>query len=157
MLRYRPNGLAELHRKTCVRGTIRLAAAIDQDRQRTGRFLLLGSVSPSLMPQVSESLAGRLSLVELATLTWNELRTKASRNRLWWCGGFPDGGVLAPQRYPRWQRDYLALVVERDLPAWGLTAKPQRTGRLLRMVAASHGQMSNSLLNGLKSIPRENR
>ena len=122
----------------------RLRGAIDQDRQRAGRFLLLGSVSPSLMTQVSESLAGRLSLVELAPFTWNELRTKASRNRLWWCGGYPDGGVLVPQRYPQWQHDYLALLVQRDLPAWGLTAKPQLTERLLRMLAASHGQTWNA-------------
>ena len=122
----------------------RLRGTIDQDRKRTGRFLLLGSVSPSLMSHVSESLAGRLSLVELAPFTWNELRTKVSRNRLWWCGGYPDGGVLAPGRFPQWQRDYLALLMQRDLPAWGLTAKPQLTERLLRMLAASHGQTWNA-------------
>jgi predicted AAA+ superfamily ATPase len=72
------------------------------------------------------------------------LRTKASRDRLWWCGGYPDGGVLAPRRCPQWQRDYLALIVQRDLPAWGLAAKPQMTERLLRMLAASHGQTWNA-------------
>ena len=45
----------------------RLRGAIDEQRQRKGRFLLLGSVSPSLMTQVSESLAGRLSLVSPTT------------------------------------------------------------------------------------------
>ena len=45
----------------------RLRGAIDQDRKRMGRFLLLGSVSPSLMVQVSESLAGRLSLTDVIT------------------------------------------------------------------------------------------
>jgi predicted AAA+ superfamily ATPase len=44
---------------------VRLRGAIDRDRKRMGRFLLLGSVSPPLMVQVSESLAGRLSIVEL--------------------------------------------------------------------------------------------
>ena len=43
----------------------RLRGAVDADRSRNGRFLLLGSVSPSLMRQVSESLAGRLSLLDL--------------------------------------------------------------------------------------------
>src|ERR1041385_1150146 len=42
-----------------------LRGAIDADRKRAGRFLLLGSVSPALMTQVSESLAGRLSVIEL--------------------------------------------------------------------------------------------
>ena len=121
----------------------RLRGAIDQDRRRTGRFLLLGSVSPLLMTQVSESLAGRLSLVELTPFTWNELKTTVSRNRLWRCGGYPDG-VLTPRRYPRWQLDYLALLSQRDLPAWGLTAKPRQTERLLRMLAATHGQIWNA-------------
>ena len=50
----------------------RLRAAIDQDRQRKGRFLLLGSVAPAMMHQVSESLAGRLALVELSPFILNK-------------------------------------------------------------------------------------
>lgn len=122
----------------------RLRGAIDRDRKRYGRFLLLGSVSPSLMVQVSESLAGRLSLVELTPLLWSELTSNPSRERLWLCGGYPDGGVLEPRRYPQWQLDYLALLSQRDLPNWGLPAKPQMTDRLLRMLAALHGQVWNA-------------
>jgi predicted AAA+ superfamily ATPase len=122
----------------------RLRSAIDQDRSRTGRFLLLGSVSPALMTQVSESLAGRLSIVELSSFTWNELPSKAAQGRLWSCGGYPEGGALAPRRYPRWQLDYLSLLSQRDLPTWGLAAKPQLTQRLLRMLAATHGQVWNA-------------
>jgi len=122
----------------------RLRGAIDRDRKRMGRFLILGSVSPSLMIQVSESLAGRLSLVELTPFLLSELRTKASRQRRWLCGGYPDGGVLGPGQYPRWQLDYLALLTQRDLPTWGLPAKPQTTDRLLRMLAALHGQSWNA-------------
>ncbi len=122
----------------------RLRGAIDRDRKRMGRFLLLGSVSPSLMIQVSESLAGRLCLVELTPFLLPELETRASRERHWLCGGYPDGGVLEPRQYPRWQMDYLALLTQRDLPSWGLPAKPQATDRLLRMLAAMHGQIWNS-------------
>jgi len=122
----------------------RLRGAIDKDRKRMGRFLLLGSVSPSLMVQVSESLAGRLSLIELTPFFMTELTTKASRERLWLFGGYPDGGVLEPKQYPRWQLDYLALLSQRDLPSWGLPAKPQTTDRLLRMLAALHGQVWNA-------------
>ncbi len=122
----------------------RLRGAIDQDRRRMGRFLLLGSVSPSLAAEVSESLAGRLSLVELTPFIWNELPTKAARDRLWCCGGYPDGGVLARRQYPQWQIDYLALLAQRDLPNWGLPAKSQVTQRLLKMVAAVHGQTWNA-------------
>lgn len=123
---------------------LRLRGAIDAERKRMGRFLLLGSVSPYLMVQVSESLAGRLSLVELTPLLLTELETDAARSRRWLCGGYPDGGVLAPARYPQWQVDYLALLAQRDLPTWGLPANPQTTDRLLRMLAALHGQVWNA-------------
>ena len=122
----------------------RLRAAIDRDRRRNGRFLLLGSVSPSLMTRVSESLAGRLSLVELSPFLWTEVETRSSLRRLWLYGGYPDGGVLDAARYPQWHLDYLALLAQRDLPAWGLAAKPQMMHRLLRITAAVHGQVWNA-------------
>ncbi|MCE9582342.1 MAG: ATP-binding protein [Planctomycetes bacterium] len=122
----------------------RLRGAIDADRRRNGRFLLLGSVSPALMTRVSESLAGRLAMVELTPLQWGELPGEAERNRLWLCGGFPDGGVLKPRRFPAWQADYLTLLAQRDLPSWGLPSRPQETLRMLRMLAAVHGQAWNA-------------
>lgn len=122
----------------------RLRGAIDKKRKRNGRFLLLGSVSPSLMVHVSESLAGRLSLVELTPFLLTELKTKDLSARRWLCGGYPDGGVMKPRQYPRWQQDYMALLTQRDLPAWGLPSKPQTTDRLLRMLAALHGQAWNA-------------
>ena len=125
----------------------RLRGAIDADRKRHGRFLLLGSVSPALMLQVSESLAGRLSLLELTPFLWLEV-PPADHERLWLCGGYPDGGVLTSESYPQWQRDYLAVLTQRDLPMWGLPAKPQVTERLLRMLAAVHGQTWNAAQMG---------
>jgi predicted AAA+ superfamily ATPase len=121
----------------------RVRGAIDQDRKRNGRFLLLGSVSPALAAQASESLTGRLSTLELTPLRWREL-PRARRAQHWLCGGFPDGGILEPVAYPEWQQDYLAQVVQRDLPTWGLPARPQVTDRLLRMLAAVHGQLWNA-------------
>jgi uncharacterized protein len=78
----------------------RLRGAIDAERRRNGRFLLLGSVSPALMTEVSESLAGRLSLLELTPLLLPELETSAARSRFWLMGGYPDGGVLTPSSFP---------------------------------------------------------
>jgi predicted AAA+ superfamily ATPase len=121
----------------------RLRAAIDARRRQNGRFLLLGSVSPALMREVSESLAGRLARVELTPFLLQELGAKALA-QLWLCGGFPDGGTLRASRFPVWQRDYLSLMVQRDLPAWGLPARPQATERLLHMLAAVHGQAWNA-------------
>ena len=122
----------------------RLRGEIDRDRQRAGRFLLLGSVSPTLMTRVSESLAGRLSVVELAPLTWKELNSNAQRHRHWLMGGFPDGGVLNGRTFPTWQRDYLDLLRQRDLPNWGLAATPRTMLRLMRMLASVHGQEWNA-------------
>ena len=121
-----------------------LRGAIDAERKRNGRFLLLGSVSPALMRHVSESLAGRLSVIELSPFSLAELETDAQRRRRWLTGGYADGGVLGSQGYPVWQLDYLSLLVQRDLPNWGLTAAPQLTGRMLRMLAAAHGQEWNA-------------
>jgi len=121
----------------------RLRGAIDDDRRRNGRFLLLGSIAPSLMAHVSESLAGRLALVELTPLILTEL-PGAPLTELWLRGGFPDGGILLPDRYPTWQKDYLDLLTQRDLPNWGLVARPQVLQRLLKMVAAVHGQLWNA-------------
>lgn len=122
----------------------RLRGAIDRNRQRTGRFLLLGSVSPALMTRVSESLAGRLSLVELTPFLVGELPENADRDAFWLCGGFPEGGILHRDRFPQWQRDYLTLLTQRDLPSWGLPAQPQTTRRLLSMLTAVHGQTWNA-------------
>ncbi len=121
----------------------RLRAAIDRHPRRNGRFLLLGSVSPALMRQVSESLAGRLSLVELTPFLASEM-TPAQDNELWLKGGFPRGGILGGRAFPQWQRDYLAVLAQRDLPNWGLPAKPAVTDRLFRMTAALHGQVWNA-------------
>jgi hypothetical protein len=121
----------------------RLRGTIDADRKRNGRFLLLGSVSPALMSTVSESLAGRLALLELTPFLWEELPAER-RKRLWLSGGYPDGGILEPSRFPNWQDAYLALLSQRDLPNWGLTAKPQTTARFLKMTAALHGHAWNA-------------
>lgn len=121
----------------------RVRGAIDSDRKRNGRFLLLGSVAPALAARASESLTGRMSTIELTPLRWREVGA-SRRKSLWLRGGFPDGGILDPNAFPRWQRDYLTLVVQRDLPAWGLAAAPQLTERLLRMLAATHGQVWNA-------------
>jgi len=121
----------------------RLRAAIDARRKDNGRFLLLGSVSPVLMRQVSESLAGRMALAELTPFHLVEL-PGSKCDLLWRCGGYPDGGVLGGATFPQWQANYLSLMAQRDLPAWGLAARPAVTDRLFRMVAARQGGILNA-------------
>lgn len=122
----------------------RLRGAIDRNRSGNGRFLLLGSVSPSLMTRVSESLAGRLALVELTPITASELEDPTQLRRHWLVGGFADGGIVDGARFPVWQQNYLDLLVQRDLPTWGLPAHPRATNRLVRMLASVHGQEWNA-------------
>jgi len=121
----------------------RLRAAIDQDRKRNGRFLLLGSIAPSLMKQVAESLAGRISIYELSPLLLTELNTEQKKQH-WLCGGFPDGGVLDLDKFPEWQSDYMTLLTQRDLPIWGFPGAAPTTVRLLRMIATLNGEPWNA-------------
>ena len=99
------------------------------------------------MREVSESLAGRLARVELTPFLLPEV-SKSVLARLWLNGGFPDGGILSARRFPTWQQDYLALMAQRDLPMWGLHARPQVTDRLLHMLATLHGQLWNASVLG---------
>lgn len=118
----------------------RLRGEIDSRRKQNGRFILLGSIAPSLMQNVSESLAGRMAVLELSPFHLGEIDDVEC---LWRCGGFPDGGILEVGAYPVWQESYLRAMAERDLPAWGLAAKPMLTQRLFRMVAAEQGSILN--------------
>lgn len=118
----------------------RLRGAIDADRSRKNKFLLLGSVAPSLTTQVSESLAGRVSRLYLDPLGLLEV-PEGYLDRLWWRGGFPE--PFLGRRDLRWQMDYLRAMSDRDLPEWGLPAKPSATLRLFHMLAAVQGQMQN--------------
>lgn len=122
----------------------KLRGEIDAHRKRNGRFLILGSISPALMTEVSESLAGRLSLINLPSINILELPKSQSWKNLWLYGGFPDGGILKKSKFPKWQLDYLKLLVTRDLPQWGLPAKPIISERLLYMLAATHSQSWNA-------------
>lgn len=121
----------------------RLRAAIDADRKRCGRFLMLGSVAPALMQRAGQALTGRLALCQLTGFLARE-RPVEEWDRLWQRGGYPDGGILDASRFPDWQQNYLALMAQRDLPTWGLPAQPVLIQRFFRMLAALHGQMWNA-------------
>lgn len=121
----------------------RLRGTIDQDRKRNGRYLLLGSVSPSLIAAVSESLAGRIAFVEMSPFSLLEIEA-SQLDALWLYGGYPDGGILDPGNFPDWQTNYLAALASSDLPKWGLSASAQMTKRLLQMLATLHGQPLNA-------------
>jgi len=121
-----------------------LRGAIDADRDRRGRFLLLGSAQPELVRGVSESLAGRVGILELDPLTALEARRGTPRigwRRLWLTGGFPDA---ARGEFREWWEAYLRTYVERDLPSLGVSAEPLLLRRLLTMLAHQQGGLFNA-------------
>lgn len=121
----------------------RLRGAIDNDRKRNGQFLILGSVSPRLIRGITQSLAGRIAECFLYPLVSEELPGDKLAD-LWMYGGFPNGGVLDKEMYPLWHISYLKKLLYIDFENWGLNASPQQTERLVRMLAASHGNIWNA-------------
>lgn len=120
----------------------RIRSAIDKDRKRNGRFVILGSVSPSLTKDVADFLTGRIAICELAPFCLTEITARP--DDLWLMGGYPDGGILRKTQFRVWQQSYLDLLAMRDLPKWGLPARPQVTQRLFKMLAAVHGNIWNA-------------
>lgn len=121
-----------------------LRGEIDAER-RAGRFLILGSASFKLLKQ-SQSLAGRLSLIDLSPLLVSEVvRTFADIQTLWLRGGYPNS-YLAPSGSASWDwRDALIRhFLHTDLPALGIMVDPELMRRFWRMVAHLHGQMFNA-------------
>jgi len=108
------------------------------------RFLLLGSASPALLRQTSESLAGRIEVIEVGGFTLDETAV-ASAGRLWWRGGFPRSYVAADDSASRiWRREFIRTVVERDLPQLGMGAPTPAIHRFWSMLAHLHGQIWNA-------------
>lgn len=122
-----------------------LRPEIDADR-RPGRFLLLGSASGHLLRQQTESLAGRVSYLELGPLAASEVPADAvSLQRLWLRGGFPVS-YLAPSDVLSyaWRQDFVQTFLQRDLPAFGVGVAAVTLQRFWRMLAHLHGQLFNA-------------
>ena len=108
------------------------------------RFLLLGSASPALLRQTSESLAGRIEVIETGGFTLDEAGA-AHAAQLWWRGGFPRSYTAASDDASRiWRREFIRTVVERDLPQLGIGAPAPAMHRFWSMLAHFHGQIWNA-------------
>jgi predicted AAA+ superfamily ATPase len=121
-----------------------LRGIIDAERQRRGAFVLLGSVQPTLVRGVAESLAGRVGIIELDPLTAAETAggpKPLSWRQVWLAGGFPDS---LTGDFREWQEAYLRTYLERDLPQLGLDADPVFCRRLLTMLAHQQGGLLNT-------------
>jgi uncharacterized protein len=132
--------LDEIQRRPELFPTLRVLV----DRPRVGtRFLVLGSASPALLRQSSESLAGRIAFLELDGFGVDEVGASGCE-LLWLRGGFPRS-YLAPSdvQSMRWRQQFIDTFLERDLPALGFRLPTALLGRFWRMLAHCHGQLWN--------------
>lgn len=108
---------------------------------RTTRFLVLGSASPHLLKQTSESLAGRIIYHLLHPFALDEVGNEA-RDKLWMRGGFPRS-FLAPSQETsgEWRRAFVQTFLERDIPQFGIQIPSTTLHRFWRMLAHYHGQV----------------
>ena len=122
-----------------------LRALVDMDR-RPGRFLILGSASPDLLRQSSESLAGRIYYHELSPFSISEIDTSPdSLNNLWLRGGFPDSFLAtAEDESVAWRETFISTFLQRDIPAFGIRVPATTLKRFWTMLAHCHGQIWNS-------------
>jgi predicted AAA+ superfamily ATPase len=113
-------------------------------RDVDAKFLLLGSASPALTRQSSESLAGRIEVIEVSGFALDEVGESASAS-LWLRGGFPRAFLAASEEDSRaWRQQFLLALVERDLPQLGMNMPPATMHRFLVMLAHYHGQVWNA-------------
>lgn len=123
-----------------------LRVLADRPRTKT-RFLVLGSASPELLRQSSESLAGRIAFHELDGLHCSE--TKGLRghslDRLWLRGGFPPSLLARNDEVSlQWRLDFIRTFLQRDIPALRPGVPPAQLERFWRMLAHGHGQVWNA-------------
>ena len=120
-----------------------LRVLLDRPDSET-RFLLLGSASPALIKQTSETLAGRIGLVDLSGFDMNEIPSGQWQD-LWQRGGFPNS-FLAPDDAASalWRENFIRTFLERDIPQLGITIPAESLRRFWTMIAHYHGQVWNA-------------
>ena len=147
-----------------------LRVAVDEKRDQSGQFLLSGSSSPHLLKQISETLAGRIAIVELDPLSWHEVldrpannllsalqnpeelsqlaATKNKQELLSLClqGGYPEPVLKSDDSrfYRLWMENYLKTYVERDVRALFPQLNLDAYKRFIQMLAFSSGEIINA-------------
>ncbi len=123
-----------------------LRGVIDKNRQN-GKFIILGSASPALMREASESLAGRISFIELTPFTISEIKhlRAFNLNNFWLKGGYPQSFLAKNNNISyRWRENFIKTFIERDLPKLDIKISSIKLQRFIRMCAHFHGQLINA-------------
>ena len=106
-------------------------------------FLILGSASPELSRQASESLAGRVEIIEMRGFDLSELPDD-SQDKLWQRGGFPRSFLAADDESSvTWRKNFIRTFLERDLASLGFGLSPSLMARFWTMLAHYHAQLWN--------------
>ena len=137
--------LDEVHRAPELFQSLR--GLIDRGRRRgkrSGRFLLLGSASIDLLKQSGESLAGRISYMELTPFDSLEVGS-VKLDRLWVRGGFPPSFLATNDALSlRWRQDFIRTYLERDIPQFGPRIPAETLRRFWTMLAHNQSTLLNA-------------
>ena len=105
------------------------------------RFLILGSASPALVKGASETLAGRISFIDVSGFSLSEVGVEHLAKR-WWRGGFPRAYLARNDKTARqWHEDFFRTFLEQDIPQLGISIPATTLRRFWTMVAHYHGQI----------------
>lgn len=120
-----------------------LRVLVDRPENKS-RFLILGSASPDLVKNASETLAGRVEFVELSGFNLQEAGTNHSAV-LWLRGGFPRSFLaLSDDDSLAWRESFIQTFLARDIPQLGISVPPATMRRFWTMLAHYHGQVWNA-------------
>jgi len=120
-----------------------LRVLVDRMDNQT-KFLILGSASPHIIKNVSETLAGRTEFIKLSGFNIEETGIK-SRDKLWSRGGFPLSFLAGSnQDSLAWRENFIRTFLERDIPQLGISIPAQAMRRFWTMLAHYHGQTLNA-------------
>jgi uncharacterized protein len=137
--------LDEVHRAPELFQSLR--GLIDRGRRhgkQAGRFLLLGSASVDLLKQSGETLAGRISYLELSPFDALEIEGN-QLDRLWLRGGFPSSFLSSGDAASfKWRQDFIRTYLERDIPQFGPRVPAETLRRFWTMLAHNQSTLLNA-------------
>lgn len=135
------NGLIVIDEIQRIPELFPLIRVLVDDKSLNLTFLILGSASKELIRQSSETLAGRISTIEITPFSLNETK---EQKLLWLRGGFPKSYLASTEEISfNWRKNYILTFLERDIPNLGIQIDPQNLRRFWMMIAHYHGNIIN--------------
>ena len=154
-----PRHLARLENPTLALGNLKGFIVIDEiqrkpdlfpvlrvlvDKNSSAKYIILGSASRDLIVQSSESLAGRISYIEMGGFSIEHLPA-ADIKKLWIRGGFPRSFLAESEQSSfQWRQDFVTTFLERDIPNLGIRIPARTLRQFWMMLAHYHGQIFNA-------------